>query len=79
MACAQRVLESTRTDGAAAGIAGSAAELWMREAVGLLARGWPEDYPAGAVEWLLLSSSARPGALKHFNQSRSSESKFADC
>jgi hypothetical protein len=53
MACAQSVLESMRTDGAAAGIDGSAAELRMREAVGLLAREWPEDYPAGAVEWLI--------------------------
>ncbi|MGU7784435.1 hypothetical protein [Burkholderia sp. PU8-34] len=25
----------------------------MREAVELLAREWPDDYPAGAVEWLL--------------------------
>jgi hypothetical protein len=39
MACAQSVLESMRTDGAAAGIDGSAAELRMRDAVGLLARG----------------------------------------
>lgn len=29
----------------------------MREPVGLLASGWPEDYPAGAVEWLI------PGGL----------------
>ena len=29
----------------------------MREAVELLAREWPEDYPAGAVEWLLLQES----------------------
>ncbi|WP_353555012.1 hypothetical protein [Paraburkholderia terrae] len=25
----------------------------VREAVELLARGWPEDYPVGAVEWLI--------------------------
>ncbi|MFM0255784.1 hypothetical protein [Paraburkholderia sediminicola] len=54
MACAQSDLESMRTDGAAAGIDGSAVELRMRKAVGLLAMEWPEDYPAGAVEWLLL-------------------------
>ncbi|RKT22881.1 hypothetical protein B0G69_6378 [Paraburkholderia sp. RAU2J] len=28
----------------------------MRGAVDLLAKGWPEEYPAGAVEWLLLES-----------------------
>jgi hypothetical protein len=26
----------------------------IRTAVELLARGWPEDYPTGAVEWFLL-------------------------
>jgi hypothetical protein len=54
MACAQRVLESMRTDSAAAGIDGSAAELRMKDAVGLLSREWPEDYSAGAVEWAAL-------------------------
>ncbi|MFM0392897.1 hypothetical protein [Paraburkholderia phytofirmans] len=58
MACAQSVLESMRTDGTAAGIDRSAAGLRMSEAVGLLARGWPEDYPAGAVEWLVLETAA---------------------
>ncbi|MBB5409033.1 MULTISPECIES: hypothetical protein [unclassified Paraburkholderia] len=27
--------------------------LQMQDAVDLLARGWPEDYPAGTVEWLI--------------------------
>jgi len=30
----------------------------MREPVGLLAREWPEDYPAGAVEWLIAGELA---------------------
>jgi len=30
------------------------------EQVGLLAREWPEDYPAGAVEWLLAAPDVRP-------------------
>jgi hypothetical protein len=38
---------------------GTIAAAAMREAVDLLARGWPEDYPAGAVEWLLLQASPR--------------------
>ncbi|MFM0716359.1 hypothetical protein PQQ73_08475 [Paraburkholderia strydomiana] len=29
----------------------------MREAGELLARGWPEGYPAGAVEWLVFNRS----------------------
>jgi hypothetical protein len=29
----------------------------MREAVGLLAREWPQDYPAGAVEWLVAAKA----------------------
>ena len=59
MACAQSVLESMRTDGTAAGIDCSAAGLRMSEAVGFLAKEWPEDYPAGAVELLLLHSPPR--------------------
>jgi hypothetical protein len=31
-------------------------QLATREAVELLAREWPDDYPAGAVEWLLFES-----------------------
>ncbi len=56
IACVQSVLESIGPDGAEAVIDGAAAESRMREAVDLLARGWPEDYPAGAVEWLILQS-----------------------
>jgi hypothetical protein len=51
IACAQSVLESIGPDGAEAGKDGAAAEVRMRAAVVLLAREWPEDYPAGAVEW----------------------------
>ncbi|MFM0485156.1 hypothetical protein PQQ81_31860 [Paraburkholderia strydomiana] len=54
MACAQSVLESIGPDGAEAGIDGSAAGLRMREAVGLLAKEWPAEYPAHAAEWMLM-------------------------
>jgi len=54
MACAQSVLETVCTEVIGAERGGATAELRVREAVGLLAREWPEDYPAGAVEWLLL-------------------------
>jgi hypothetical protein len=30
----------------------------MRGAVELLAKEWPGDYPAGAVEWLVVESAA---------------------
>lgn len=53
MACAQSVLESMGTGGAPARGGGATAER-IREALELLAKEWPEDYPAGAVEWLLL-------------------------
>lgn len=85
VACAQSVLETVRAGsaGAECGETAKCAETRMRmrmvEAVELLAKEWPEDYPAGTVEWLLLQSSARPGTLKHFDQSCSSESRFADC
>ena len=51
LTCAQAVLAAMR-----AGTLGASDDVWalrMREAVELLARGWPEDYPAGAVEWLI--------------------------
>jgi hypothetical protein len=35
----------------------------MREALGLLAREWPEDYPAEAVEWLFLGEPSSPGGF----------------
>ncbi|CAB3803567.1 hypothetical protein LMG28614_05851 [Paraburkholderia ultramafica] len=60
--CAQSILEAMRMDGA--GAADGAAATWeampetaMRRAVELLARRWPEDYPAGAVEWLIAGRS----------------------
>jgi hypothetical protein len=54
LTCAQAVLAAM-----SAGSLGASDDEWalrarMREAVELLTRGWPEDYPAGAVEWLLL-------------------------
>ncbi len=57
LTCAQAVLAAM-----SAGSVGASDDEWalrmrMREAVELLARGWPEDYPAGAVEWLI------PGGL----------------
>ena len=48
------------SDCAEAGADGAQAELRVQEAVGLLAREWPEDYPAGAVEWLVASSIGIP-------------------
>ena len=54
IACAQSVLETVCTEALGAKKGGATAELRVREAVGLLAREWPEEYPAGAVEWLLL-------------------------
>jgi hypothetical protein len=45
--CAQRLLETVRVEraGAKSDVAG------LRDAVELLAREWPDDYPTGAVEW----------------------------
>jgi hypothetical protein len=34
----------------------------VREAVALLARRWPKDYPTDAVEWMLLRRSRDVGA-----------------
>ncbi|CAB3803543.1 hypothetical protein LMG28614_05845 [Paraburkholderia ultramafica] len=39
----------------------------MRVAVELLAKEWPEEYPAGAVEWLIAASSS--GAMSVATQS----------
>ncbi|QIE22901.1 hypothetical protein SBC2_09140 [Caballeronia sp. SBC2] len=55
IAWAQSRVESMRVS--SAGTKGDETEMWemlMREAVELRARGWPEDYPAGAMEWLLV-------------------------
>lgn len=56
MACAHSVLETMTEDGAAATADRPNAELRTREAMELLASEWPEKYPAGAVEWLLMES-----------------------
>jgi hypothetical protein len=57
MACAQSIVETIGTDGAEAGLDGEKAESRMRDAVGLLVEAWPEEYPAGAVEWVLVFES----------------------
>ncbi|MGF6924259.1 hypothetical protein [Paraburkholderia sp. 40] len=54
VACAQTVLETVRVASVGAEYGESDAVMRLREAMELLARGWPEDYPDGAVEWLLL-------------------------
>ncbi|CAB3794477.1 hypothetical protein LMG27177_03636 [Paraburkholderia fynbosensis] len=61
MACAQAVLAAT-----SAGRVGASDDDWalrmrmrLREAVELLAKGWPEDYPAGAVEFEILSELSK--------------------
>lgn len=55
--CAQSVLEAagTRQRG------NSRSEVWKRvsEAVRVLAENWAQDYPEGAVEWLLVGSAGR--------------------
>ncbi|MFM0480626.1 hypothetical protein PQQ81_08865 [Paraburkholderia strydomiana] len=53
MACEQSVLETVCTEAIGADRGGATADLRVREAVELLAREWPEEYPAGAVEWLI--------------------------
>jgi hypothetical protein len=76
VACAQSVLETMREiAGTTAGVAGtsptgSKAErdlgtiaAAMRGAVELLARGWLEDYSAGAVKWLVASSIGTPDSV----------------
>jgi hypothetical protein len=48
--CAQSILEAM---GAGASCGETGVPLRMRDALDLLAMGWLEDYPAGAVEWLV--------------------------
>ena len=59
IACAQSVLETVRAGSADVTDEETALRVRMQEAVELLAREWPEDYPVGAVEWLLLQSPPR--------------------
>ncbi|NYH26007.1 hypothetical protein [Paraburkholderia bryophila] len=61
LSCAQSILEAMRAESAEA--KSDEAALRMREAVELLAKEWPEDYPAGAVEWLLLQPCGAKRAL----------------
>lgn len=55
--CVQSVLETMKVE--RVGVSRNETALRVRAAVELLARGWPEDYPAGAVEWHLLQLSPR--------------------
>ncbi|WP_421376472.1 hypothetical protein ACOCG7_00980 [Paraburkholderia sp. DD10] len=63
VACAQSVLEAmgVRSAGASSVTASRGEtrvrQMATRDAVDLLAREWPADYPAGAVEWLIAASS----------------------
>ncbi|OAJ60770.1 hypothetical protein A6V36_02990 [Paraburkholderia ginsengiterrae] len=61
VACVQSVLETMKVERVGASDDEGALRMRMRVrgAVDLLTRGWPEDYPAGAVEWLLLQLSPR--------------------
>ncbi|WP_035551299.1 hypothetical protein [Burkholderia sp. 9120] len=59
VACAQAVLETMRVESVGASDEKTALRVRMREAVDLLAREWPEDYPSGAMERLLLQLSPR--------------------
>ncbi|PMS25303.1 hypothetical protein C0Z19_10145 [Trinickia soli] len=58
--CAQTILDAQRKR-----LLGSSGdEIWeqMGEAVRVLAGDWPQDYPEGAVEWLLVRGGGqRPG------------------
>jgi hypothetical protein len=57
LSCAQSVLKAIRASGSGMADVGVADELEaMRDALALLARRWPQDYPAGGVEWLLVES-----------------------
>ena len=59
IACAQSILGAMRAGkvGAENDDAEMRVGMEVREAVELLVREWPEDYPVGAVEWLLLQLS----------------------
>ncbi|WP_341313777.1 hypothetical protein WN982_20840 [Paraburkholderia sp. IMGN_8] len=63
VARAQSVLETMRVG--SVGASGAETVLRVREAVKLLAAEWPEDYPAGAVEWLLLQPRSVSRALEN--------------
>jgi len=65
VACAQSVLETMRAESegtkseetrkcAEAGVRQMGIQTQMWEAVRLLAKEWPEEYPAGAVEWMVV-------------------------
>ncbi|SED80123.1 hypothetical protein SAMN02787142_3867 [Burkholderia sp. WP9] len=54
LTCAQAVLAAMSAGSMGTNCGETGTPMQMQEAVKLLAREWPEDYPAGAVEWLLL-------------------------
>ena len=55
---------------AEAGVRQMGTQTQMWEAVELLARGWPEDYPAGAVEFEILSELSKRCSI-FFNEDSS--------
>ncbi|WP_429525307.1 hypothetical protein [Paraburkholderia youngii] len=63
LTCAQSLLESMTAGSACANDEETALRVKMQEAVQLLARGWPEDYPAGAVEWLFIQPPWRKSSV----------------
>ncbi|AXF10002.1 hypothetical protein CUJ91_18450 [Paraburkholderia graminis] len=54
LACAQAVLAAMSAGSVGTSSGETGMPMQMRDAVELLAREWPEEYPAGAVEWVLL-------------------------
>ncbi|MGT2469280.1 hypothetical protein [Paraburkholderia terrae] len=63
VACAQSLVESMRAG--SVGASDDETGMRMRDAVELLARGWPEDYPAGAVEGLIADGFKPIGLQVH--------------
>lgn len=64
VACAQSVLETMRVERVETRGDETVVGVRMRDAVELLAKGWPEDYPAGAVEWRLLQPYSNGQGLR---------------
>lgn len=58
LGCARSILEAVGTRR----LGDNGGALWEQtsEAVRVLAENWPEDYPEGAVEWLLARDGGRP-------------------
>jgi hypothetical protein len=60
VSCAQTIMQSIDAEGAGT----KNGDAVMRDALELLAREWREDYPAGAVGWLLLEPPVSDGHLR---------------